>query len=130
MSSETDNVRDSFAAQLASFDDKLHSTNDDVEMLADIQEGIANLLASTGENEADIRRILQERYEAGALRQETFQLIKSMLNRYITPDLPPRRRGKRVNEKAEEKKKKKKEGEKTAEDAEGVARQPSYRLIS
>ena len=62
MNSETDNVRDSFAAQLASFDDKLHSTSDDVEMLADIQEGIANLLASTGENEADIRRILQERY--------------------------------------------------------------------
>ncbi len=97
MSSETDNVRDSFAAQLASFDDKLHSTSDDVEMLADIQEGIANLLESTGENEADIRRILQERYEAGALRQETFQLVKSMLNRYVTEDMPTSRIAKLVN---------------------------------
>ena len=69
MSSETDNVRDSFAAQLTSSDDKLHSTSDDVEMLADIQEGIANLIASTGENEAYSRRIMQERYEAGAFRE-------------------------------------------------------------
>ncbi len=88
MSSESNKVRDSFAAQLASFDDKLHSTTDDVEMLAEIQEGIGSLLASTGGNEGEIRRILQERYEEGALRQETFQLVKSMLNRYVTEDMP------------------------------------------
>lgn len=117
MSSETDNVRDSFAAQLASFDDKLHSTNDDVEMLADIQEGIANLLASTGENEADIRRILQERYEAGALRQETFQLVKSMLNRYVTEDMPTSRIVKLVNAPAAAQKKQQHEVANTAEDA-------------
>ena len=117
MSSETDNVRDSFAAQLASFDDKLHSTNDDVEMLADIHESIANLLACTGENEADIRRILQERYEAGALRQETFQLVKTMLNRYVTEDMRTSPIVKLVNVPAAPQKKQQHEVTSTAEDA-------------
>ena len=96
MSSESNKVRDAFAAQLASFDDKLHATTDDVAMLAEIQEGIGSLLASTGGNEGEIRRILQERYEEGALRQETFQLVKSMLNRYVTEDMPTSRIVKQV----------------------------------
>jgi len=96
MSSESNKVRDTFAAQLASFDDKLHATTDDVEMLAEIQEGIGRLLASTGGNEGEIRRILQERYEEGTLRQETFQLVKSMLNRYVTEDMPTSRIVKQV----------------------------------
>jgi serine/threonine protein kinase len=87
MSAESKNVRDTFADQLASFDDKLKSTADDVDMLADIQEGIGRLLATSGSSEAQIRRVLQERYDAGALRKETFQLVKSMLNRYITEDI-------------------------------------------
>ncbi len=96
MSSESNKVRDSFAAQLARFDDKLHATTDDVEMLAEIQEGIGSLLASTGGNEGEIRRILQDRYEEGALRQETYQLVKSMLNRYVTEDMPTSRIVKQV----------------------------------
>jgi len=87
MSAESKNVRDTFADQLASFDDKLKSTADDVDMLADIQEGIGRLLATSGSSEAQIRRVLQERYDAGALRKETFQLVKSMLDRYITEDI-------------------------------------------
>ena len=88
MSSESKNVRGDFADQLARFDDKLHATVDNVEMLAEIREGIGGLLASSGNSEAQIRRILQERYEAGALRKETFQLVKSMLDRYVTEHLP------------------------------------------
>lgn len=88
MSSEPKNIRDTFADQLAHFDDKLHATTDNVEMLAEIQQGIGGLLASSGNSEAQIRRILQERYEAGALRKETFQLVKSMLDRYVTEHLP------------------------------------------
>lgn len=88
MSAESKNVRDDFAEQLARFDDKLHATVNNVEMLAEIQEGIGGLLASSGNSEAQIRRILQDRYEAGALRKETFQLVKSMLDRYVTEHLP------------------------------------------
>ncbi|NIL94201.1 MAG: protein kinase, partial [Woeseiaceae bacterium] len=42
------------------------------------------MLGSNGSSEAEIRRVLQERYDAGELRKETFQLVKSMLDRYVT----------------------------------------------
>ena len=88
MSAESEKIRDTFADQLASFDSKLEATADDVDMLADIQNGIGSLLASSGDNEGEIRRVLQERYEAGDLRKETFQLVKSMLDRYVTEKIP------------------------------------------
>lgn len=88
MSADTENAPDSFVDELASFDDKLHATANDVDMLADIQKGIGRLLASSGNSEAEIRRILQARYDEGALRKETFQLVKSMLDRYSTENLP------------------------------------------
>ena len=88
MSAETDKIRDTFAERLASFDDRLGATTDDVDMLADIQDGIGQLLASSGGSEAEIRRVLQEYYEAGQLRKETFQLVKSMLDRYGIENLP------------------------------------------
>lgn len=87
MSADSKNVRDTFADQLASFDDKLHATTDDVDMLADIQEGLGRLLAGSGNSEAEIRKILQERYDAGDLRKETFQLVKSLLDRYVTENI-------------------------------------------
>ncbi len=87
MSADSENVRDTLADQLVSFDDKLKATADDVDMLADIQEGIGRLLTATGSSEAQIRRVLQERYEAGALRKETFQLVKSMLDRFVTENI-------------------------------------------
>lgn len=88
MSADSKNVRDAFADQLASFDDQLHATADDVDMLADIRGGIGRLLAATGNSEAQIRKVLHERYEAGALRKETFQLVKSMLDKFVTEDIP------------------------------------------
>ena len=87
MSAKSENVRDAFANQLASFDDKLKATADDVGMLADIQDGIGRLLTASGNSEAQIRKVLQDRYEAGALRTETFQLVKSMLDRYVTENI-------------------------------------------
>ncbi len=88
MSTKSDKISDTFADQLASFDDRLAGTANDVDMLADIQSGIGALMASNGGNEADIRRVLQERYEAGGLRKETFQLVKSMLDGYSTEEVP------------------------------------------
>ena len=88
MNTGPEKQRDTLADQLANFDDRLQSTANDVDMLADIQEGIASLLSSSDSSEAEIRRVLQERYEAGGLRKETFQLVKSMLDRYVTENIP------------------------------------------
>jgi serine/threonine protein kinase len=88
MSPESKKIRDQFADQLSSFDDRLEATSTDVDMLADIEAGIGSLLASDGGSEAAIRGVLQERYEAGELRKETFQLVKSMLDRYVTEKVP------------------------------------------
>ncbi len=88
MNVESDKIRASLADQLSSFDDKLEAKANDVQMLAEIQEGIGRLLAASDGNEAEVRRVLQERYESGALRKETFQLVKSMLDRFVTERLP------------------------------------------
>ena len=61
MSTESDKICDTFADQLASFDDRLEGTADDVDMLADSQNGIGALMASSGSNEAEMRRGLQQR---------------------------------------------------------------------
>lgn len=88
MSAESNKISDTFADQLSSFDDRLETTSHDVDMLADIQKGIGALLSSSGGNEAEIRRVLNEQYEAGKLRKETFQLVKSMLDGFVTEDIP------------------------------------------
>lgn len=88
MSAESDKLHDSFSDQLASFQDRLAGKEDEVQMLAEIREGIGRLLEASGGSEAEIRRVLQERFEAGALREETFQLVKSMLDRYVTEQVP------------------------------------------
>ncbi len=81
MSAESEKLRDTLGDQLARFDSRLETAPDDVELLADIQQGISGLLASSGGNEMEIRRALEEHYESGSLRTETFQLVKSMLDR-------------------------------------------------
>jgi serine/threonine protein kinase len=88
MSADPDNIRESLVVQLSSFEERLDNKIDGVRMLADIQDGIGQLLGTSGANEAAIRRVLQDRYESGDLRKETFQLVRSMLDRYVTEDLP------------------------------------------
>ena len=88
MSAESENSRYTLADQLASFDHKLHATANDVDMLTDIQDAIGSFLKSGGNSEAEIRRVLQECYDSGELRQETFQLVKSMLDRFVTEKTP------------------------------------------
>jgi hypothetical protein len=90
MNADSNKVRDTLADRLASLEDRLNSGVTDVDMLADIQDGIGSLLTSDGISEAEVRRVLQERYESGDLGQETFQLIKSMLNRYVSEKIPTR----------------------------------------
>jgi len=88
MSVESKNVSDSLAEQLSSFDDELHATANDVDMVAGIREGIGRLLKASGNNEAEIRRVLQDQYDSSSLRKETFQLVKSVLDRYSSENMP------------------------------------------
>ncbi len=88
MNAESDKMRDALAEQLSSFEDRLESKIDDVRLLADIQESMGQLLGTDGASEAAVRRVLQEQYEAGELRKETFQLVKSMLDRFVTEQIP------------------------------------------
>ena len=88
MNAESDKIRQSLVDQLSSFEERLDNKIDDVDMLAEIQEGIGRLLGNNGGSEAEIRRVLQDRYESGELRKETFQLVKSMLDRYVTEEAP------------------------------------------
>jgi hypothetical protein len=88
MSPKSEKIRESFVDQLSSLDDRLDVRSDYVEMLSDIQEGIGRLVGGGGGSEAEIRRILQDRYESGDLRNETFQLVQSMLDRYISEQAP------------------------------------------
>jgi hypothetical protein len=88
MSAESKNVRDSLAEQLSSFDNELHATSSDMDMVAGIREGIGRLLQASGNNEAEIRQVLQDQYDSGSLRKETFQLVKSMLDRYSSENTP------------------------------------------
>ena len=88
MSAESDKSRDMLVDQLLSFDAQLDDKVDEVAMLSRIQDGIGRLLAENGNTEAEIRRVLQERYDGGSLRKETFQLVKSMLDRYVTEQAP------------------------------------------
>ena len=88
MSAESNKIRESLVHQLSDFEHRLEDKLDDVRLLADIQDGIGNLMGASGGNEAEIRRVLQERYESGNLRKETFQLVKSMLDRFVTEHVP------------------------------------------
>ena len=88
MSAETDKLRVTFSDQLASFEDRLAGKGDEVQLLAEIREAIGRLLEASGGSEAEIRRVLQERFDSDALRKETYQLIKSMLDRYVTEQVP------------------------------------------
>ena len=89
MNAESKDIRQRLASELSSFDLQLLETNaDDVLLLKSIQESIGRLVKASGGSEAGIRRVLQEQYEAGELRHETFQLIKSMLDRFVTEQMP------------------------------------------
>jgi serine/threonine protein kinase len=88
MSPESEKIRASFVDQLSSLEDRLADRSDDLDMLSDIQDGIGRLVGEGVGSEAQIRRVLQDRYESGDLRKETFQLVKSMLDRYVSEQAP------------------------------------------
>ena len=97
MSAESNQKGDTLADQLSSFETRLDGRVDDVQMLADIQDGIGQMLGANGGNEGQVRRVLQEQYEKGELRKETFQLVKSMLDGYVSERVPTTGQSKAVS---------------------------------
>ncbi len=88
MSVKSNEKGGTLADQLSSFESRLDGRIDDVQMLADIQDGIGQMLGPNGGNEGQVRRVLQEQYDKGDLRKETFQLVKSMLDGYVSERVP------------------------------------------
>jgi len=88
MSAESEKIRQELGEQLSSLDESLSAAVGDVAMLADVQKGIGRLLADNGHFEGEIRRVLQDRYDSGELRKETYQVVKSMLDRYVSEEVP------------------------------------------
>jgi serine/threonine protein kinase len=84
MKAETDKLRETLVDQLSSFEDKLESKTDPVTILAEIQRAIDMLLGENFESESQIREVLQERYGSGDLRKETFELVRSIIDRSVT----------------------------------------------
>lgn len=88
MSAQTNKIRQSIADQLSFFEERLDEKVADAKVLAEIQESVGRMLGSDGANEADVRHVLQERYDSDNLRKDTFQVVKSMLDRYVTEHIP------------------------------------------
>lgn len=88
MSVNRKNVNDAFVDELASYDDKLRATANNVDLLTEVQKGLVRLLTASGNSEDEIRKVLQERFNSGELRTETYQLVNSLLDHYVTEDLP------------------------------------------
>ncbi|NNC76787.1 MAG: serine/threonine protein kinase, partial [Woeseiaceae bacterium] len=86
MSVDRRQLRDVLDEQLADLDGKLG--DDDVQILAELQQGIQRLVEVDSDAENTIRRVLQERIDRGELREETFELVCSILDKYVTEDAP------------------------------------------
>ncbi|MDX1482621.1 MAG: hypothetical protein R3315_13140, partial [Woeseiaceae bacterium] len=82
MNAETEKIQTELADQLSNFEERLDDRTDDLALITGIRDAVERLLDASGGNEAQIRRVLQERYDSGKLRKETFQLVKSMLDGY------------------------------------------------
>lgn len=83
MSSEEESLEQTYSDQLVDFESQLRHTMDDESLLQDVFRAIRELLKDHGESESDIRRILHDRFEAGQLREETFQVVQRMLDNIV-----------------------------------------------
>ena len=88
MSADSDNIRERLAEQLADLDTNLGATVDDVRMLSSVQQGIDRLLTENVAGEDEIRRLLEDEFNRGQLRRETYQLVKSMLDGFVNEQAP------------------------------------------
>ncbi len=87
MSADSHNVRELLSESLSDLDDSLGATGNDAALLSDIEQRIGSLLRADSSIEHEIRAVLQERYNDGDLRTETYELVKSMLDQKLTEEI-------------------------------------------
>lgn len=87
MSADSQQIYDVLDGRLSSLDGSGGVPSDDVRILAELQQGLGRLIADDRDAEQAIRKILQERLDRGELRQETYELVRSMLDRHVTEDI-------------------------------------------
>ncbi|HNP37416.1 MAG TPA: protein kinase [Woeseiaceae bacterium] len=86
MSADSQKIREILTEPLTDLDDTLGTSMDDVRLLDDIQARIGGLLTDGQGVAKEIRAVLQERFDDGELRKETYQLVKSMLEKHVNDD--------------------------------------------
>ncbi|MGH8167606.1 MAG: serine/threonine-protein kinase, partial [Woeseiaceae bacterium] len=83
MSANPDSIEKSFSERLTEFDSKIKAQEDNASLLNEIHASLTVLLAQSGDEDDEIREILQKRYNAGKLRLETYQLVRNVLDRVV-----------------------------------------------
>lgn len=86
MSADSKQIRAVLDGRLADLDDRGVSP-DEVRILAELQQGLGRLITADSETEQSIRRLLQERLDQGEMRRETYELVRSMLDRSANEDV-------------------------------------------
>lgn len=84
MSPKLDSLESTYSDQLTDFESTLRHTMDDESLLQDVFQAIRSLLKDHRDSETDIRKILNERFEAGHLREETYRVVQRMLDNIVS----------------------------------------------
>ena len=99
MAGMADNSPKSYAEQLSDFASELKGHIDDEAMLHEIHLAIKTLLSSDGASESKIRSVLQQQFERGDLREESFQLVQKLIDNIMSEDIPTQSNAQPVEEK-------------------------------
>lgn len=84
MSPKLDSLESTYSDQLTDFESTLRHTMDDESLLQDVFQAIRALLKDHRDSETDIRKILNDRFEAGHLREETYRVVQRMLDNIVS----------------------------------------------
>ncbi len=87
MSADSHKVRELLDESLSDLDDKLGVTGNDLQLLNQIEQRIGRMLRADSSVESEIRAVLQERYNDGELRTETYELVRTMLDQHLTEEV-------------------------------------------
>lgn len=83
-----DSTKRSHEEQLSSFASELRDHDDDESMLKEIHLSIKAMLSGDGVSEQEVRNALQQQHDNGELRDESFQLVKKLIDSIVTEELP------------------------------------------
>ncbi|HEX5788362.1 MAG TPA: serine/threonine-protein kinase, partial [Woeseiaceae bacterium] len=87
MSADPHTIREWLYDSLSDLEDNLGAAGDDGRLLESLRMRIAAALSEHAGAEQEIRTVLQERYDDGHLRTETYEQVCGLLDRQVTEDL-------------------------------------------